>query len=59
MDAGLELEIGFGDVGHLGDVPVRLLGNVRDLSGRSDFVDRANAKIADESGIPRSGWKFP
>jgi hypothetical protein len=59
MDGGLEFEIGFGDVEHPGGVPVRLLGNVRDLSGRSDFVDRANAKIADESGIPRSGWKFP
>jgi hypothetical protein len=37
MDAGLELEIGFGDFKHLGGVPVRLLHYFRDLSGRSDL----------------------
>jgi hypothetical protein len=31
MDAGLELEIGFGDVEHLGGVPARLLGNSRSV----------------------------
>jgi hypothetical protein len=49
-DAGLELEIGVGDFTHLGGVPVRLLHYFRDLSGRSDLS--ANAKIADESGLP-------
>jgi len=50
--AGLELEIGFGHFGHLGGVPVRLLGNIRDRSGRSDLPAGQMPKKADESGIP-------
>jgi hypothetical protein len=34
--AALELEIGFGDPEHLAASLFRLLGNVRDLSGRYD-----------------------
>jgi hypothetical protein len=74
MDVGLELEIGFGDVEHLGGVPVRLLGKVRDLSGRSDLSagqmprnsgrERASLMRAKISLIARfnslqGGKKFP
>jgi hypothetical protein len=38
--AALELEIGFGDSEHLAASLFRLLGNVRDLSGRYDLSPR-------------------
>ena len=38
--AALELEIGFGDPEHLAASLFRLLGNVRDLSGRYDLSVR-------------------
>ena len=42
-----------------GDVPVRFLGNVRDLSERSDLSVRGtSAKIADENGFPDQGENF-
>ena len=50
--AALELEIGFGDPEHLAASLFRLLGNVRDLSGRLRFVAKAAAEIAVDSGIP-------
>jgi hypothetical protein len=48
-----ELEIGFGDVEHLGGgVFVRLLGKWSRSVGTIGFAGRANPKIADESGFP-------
>jgi hypothetical protein len=43
-NADLELEIGFGWLRASRSALFRLLGNVRDLSGRSDLSPGANAK---------------
>jgi hypothetical protein len=57
--AGVELEIGFRDFEHLAAAPFRLLGNVGNLSGRSDFSPGANAKSRTKAGFPDLGGNFP
>jgi hypothetical protein len=51
--AGFEREIGLGGFEHLA-VP-----SSPSLSGQIAFVDKANAKKADESGFPDEGKNFP